>query len=222
MDVVLMRHGESEANFENYWTGWLDVSLTEKGQEQARKAGEKIKNAQIEFDAAFTSVLKRASLTCQIILEESDQLWIPKFKTWRLNERHYGALVGKNKDEMAREFGADQVKRWRRDYYEMPPLVEENHFDRRYAQLADQDIPHGENLQMTVQRVAPLWQDEIAPLLGSGKNVLITGHGNSLRALVKYLEDVPEDQMDTIDISNAQPIHYRFDKNLQIVNKSIL
>ncbi len=195
MDVVLMRHGESEANFENYWTGWLDVSLTEKGQEQARKAGEKIKNAQIEFDAAFTSVLKRASLTCQIILEESDQLWIPTFKTWRLNERHYGALVGKNKDEMAREFG---------------------------AQLADQDIPHGENLQMTVQRVAPLWQDEIAPLLGSGKNVLITGHGNSLRALVKYLEDVPEDQMDTIDISNAQPIHYRFDKNLQIVNKSIL
>ena len=123
MDVVLMRHGESEANFENYWTGWLDVSLTEKGQEQARKAGEKIKNAQIEFDAAFTSVLKRASLTCQIILEESDQLWIPTFKTWRLNERHYGALVGKNKDEMAREFGADQVKRWRRDYYEMPPLV---------------------------------------------------------------------------------------------------
>ena len=162
MDVVLMRHGESEANFENYWTGWLDVSLTEKGQEQARKAGEKIKNAQIEFDAAFTSVLKRASLTCQIILEESDQLWIPTFKTWRLNERHYGALVGKNKDEMAREFGADQVKRW------------------------------------------------------------ITGHGNSLRALVKYLEDVPEDQMDTIDIPNAQPIHYRFDKNLQIVNKSIL
>ena len=161
-------------------------------------------------------------MTCQIILEESDQLWIPKFKTWRLNERHYGALVGKNKDEMAREFGADQVKRWRRDYYEMPPLVEENHFDRRYAQLADQDIPHGENLQMTVQRVAPLWQDEIAPLLGSGKNVLITGHGNSLRALVKYLEDVPEDQMDTIDIPNAQPIHYRFDKNLQIVNKSIL
>ncbi len=104
-----MRHGESEANFENYWTGWLDVSLTEKGQEQARKAGEKIENAQIEFDAAFTSVLKRASLTCQIILEESDQLWIPTFKTWRLNERHYGALVGKNKDEMARKFGADQV-----------------------------------------------------------------------------------------------------------------
>lgn len=184
------------------------------------------KNADLEIIQSpqnGVSFVKIYSIFVYVFLELlSDQLWIPTFKTWRLNERHYGASVGKNKDEMAREFGADQVKRWRRDYYEMPPLVEENHFDRRYAQLADQDIPHGENLQMTVQRVAPLWQDEIAPLLGSGKNVLITGHGNSLRALVKYLEDVPEDQMDTIDIPNAQPIHYRFDKNLQIVNKSIL
>lgn len=221
MDVVLIRHGESEANFENYWTGWLDVPLTEKGKVQAQEAGEKIKAAHIEFDAAYTSVLKRALLTCQIVLEASNQLWIPTYKTWRLNERHYGTLVGENKDEMAERFGKEQVQRWRRDFYEMPPLASENHFDRRYNHLAARDISHGENLQMTVQRIIPLWQ-EIAPLLRSGKNVLIAGHGNSLRALVKYLENIPENQMDTIDIPNAQPILYRLDPQLRIIEKQLL
>ncbi len=220
--MVIIRHGESEANFENYWTGWLDVPLTTKGKEQARLAGEKIAKADIAFDYAYTSVLQRALITCQTVLEACDQLWLPVDKTWRLNERHYGALVGKNKEQMATKYGPEQVKKWRRGYYEMPPLQEANHFDRRYQQLDPQSIPHGENLAMTVQRVIPLWQDQIAPLLHDGKNVLVCGHGNSLRALVKYLENVPEDQMDKIEIPNATPILYEFDEKLQIIHKEVL
>lgn len=222
MKVVLIRHGESEANFENYWTGWLDVPLTEKGRQQALEAGRKIMVAGILFDAGFTSVLQRALVTGQLLLAESQQLWIPVTKSWRLNERHYGALVGKNKDEMTTEFGAEQVKKWRRGYYEMPPLVAENNFDRRYHELDPQDIPHGESLALVVERVKPLWQDQVAPMVRDGKNVLIVGHGNSLRALVKYLENVPEDQMDEIDIPNAQPLVYDFNEKLEIIAKKIL
>lgn len=222
MKMVIIRHGESEANHENYWTGWLDVPLTEKGREQAARAGAKIAAAGLEFDAAYTSVLQRAMITCQTVLDVCDQLYIPVAKSWRLNERHYGALVGKNKALMEAEFGAEQVKRWRRGYYEMPPRMERNQLDRRYDQLDPQTIPHAENLAMTVQRVLPLWQDEIAPLLLAGKNVLVCGHGNSLRALVKYLENVPEDQMDAIEIPNAAPVLYEFDETLQISNKTVL
>ena len=222
MQMVLIRHGESEANFQNYWTGWLDVPLTEKGRQQAQQAGQKMKQAGLEFDYAFTSVLQRSLITCQEVLEACDQLWLPVEKTWRLNERHYGALVGKNKEEMTAEFGAEQVKRWRRGYYQMPPLVERNDFDRRYALLDQSLIPKGESLALTTARVLPLWQDWLAPLLLQGKNVLVVGHGNSLRALVKYLEDIPPEQVDQIEIPNATPVLYEFTEDLQISRKILL
>lgn len=206
MKLVLLRHGESEANFQNYWTGWLDAALTEKGMQQATEAGRKMNEQGLVFDIVYTSVLKRAIKTSQLALEEMNQLYLPVQKTWRLNERHYGALVGKNKTEMKKEYGEEQVKKWRRGYREVPPLVSENHFDRRYDSLDPRLLSHGESLEMTVERVVPLWQDELAPHLLGGKNVLVVGHGNSLRALTKYLEDVPENQLDTIDIPNAQPI----------------
>lgn len=220
MKVVLIRHGESEANFENYWTGWLDVSLTEKGQQQAWAAGEQIKELGISFDFAFASVLQRTIITCDAVLEASDQLWVPVKKTWRLNERHYGQLVGVNKDEMVAKYGKEQVQKWRRGYDEPPLYVEENDLDRRYDSLDPRLIPKGENLGMVVARVVPFWQDQVVPLLKDHKNILITGHGNSLRALVKYLEDVPKDAMDTIDIPNAQPIIYEFDSQANLIERA--
>lgn len=222
MKLVLLRHGESEANFQNYWTGWLDVALTEKGMQQATEAGRKMNEQGLVFDIVYTSVLKRAIKTSQLALEEMNQLYLPVQKTWRLNERHYGALVGKNKTEMKKEYGEEQVKKWRRGYREVPPLVAENHFDRRYDSLDPRLLSHGESLEMTVERVVPLWQDELAPHLLGGKNVLVVGHGNSLRALTKYLEDVPENQLDTIDIPNAQPIQYTLNKELEILGKELL
>ncbi|VTX91087.1 2,3-bisphosphoglycerate-dependent phosphoglycerate mutase [Enterococcus hirae] len=222
MKLVLLRHGESEANFQNYWTGWLDVGLTEKGMQQATEAGRKMNEQGLVFDIVYTSVLKRAIKTSQLALEEMNQLYLPVQKTWRLNERHYGALVGKNKTEMKKEYGEEQVKKWRRGYREVPPLVSENHFDRRYDSLDPRLLSHGESLEMTVERVVPLWQDELAPHLLGGKNVLVVGHGNSLRALTKYLEDVPENQLDTIDIPNAQPIQYTLNKELEILGKELL
>lgn len=222
MKLVLLRHGESEANFQNYWTGWLDVALTEKGMQQATEAGRKMNEQGLVFDIVYTSVLKRAIKTSQLALEEMNQLYLPVQKTWRLNERHYGALVGKNKTEMKKEYGEEQVKKWRRGYREVPPLVSENHFDRRYDSLDPRLLSHGESLEMTVERVVPLWQDELVPHLLAGKNVLVVGHGNSLRALTKYLEDVPENQLDTIDIPNAQPIQYTLNKELEILGKELL
>lgn len=222
MKLVLLRHGESEANFQNYWTGWLDVALTEKGMQQATEAGRKMNEQGLVFDIVYTSVLKRAIKTAQLALEEMNQLYLPVQKTWRLNERYYGALVGKNKTEMKKEYGEEQVKKWRRGYREVPPLVSENHFDRRYDSLDPRLLSHGESLEMTVERVVPLWQDELAPHLLGGKNVLVVGHGNSLRALTKYLEDVPENQLDTIDIPNAQPIQYTLNKELEILGKELL
>ena len=220
--MVLLRHGESEANFMNYWTGWLDVALTAKGMQQASQAGNKMKEAGLEFDAVYTSVLKRAIKTSQFALEEMGQLWIPITKTWRLNERHYGELVGKNKDEMKDIYGAEQVKIWRRAYREVPPLAKENQFDRRYDFLDPRLVSRGESLEMTVKRLIPLWEDSLAPRLREQQNLLVVGHGNSVRALTKYLEDVPEDLMDTIDIPNAQLIQYTFDEQLTIIDKKIL
>lgn len=222
MKLVLLRNGESEANFQNYWTGWLDFALTEKGMQQATEAGRKMNEQGLVFDIVYTSVLKRAIKTSQLALEEMNQLYLPVQKTWRLNERHYGALVGKNKTEMKKEYGEEQVKKWRRGYREVPPLVSENHFDRRYDSLDPRLLSHGESLEMTVERVVPLWQDELAPHLLGGKNVLVVGHGNSLRALTKYLEDVPENQLDTIDIPNGQPIQYTLNKELEILGEELL
>ena len=222
MKLILVRHGESEANFENYWTGWLDVDLTEKGIQQAKSAGEKINAAGLLIDLAFESKLKRSIKTAQLILQENQSSFVPEYKTWRLNERHYGALVGKNKDKMIEDFGAEQVKKWRRDFEEVPPLTKDNHFDRRYNDLDPRLIPKGESLQMTSKRVIPLWQDQIAPNLLAGKTVLVCGHGNSLRALVQFLENIPTDQVDQIDIPNATPVIYSFDQQLTIEEKVVL
>lgn len=222
MKLILVRHGESEANFENYWTGWLDVNLTEKGLDQARTAGRKIKEAGLLIDVAFESVLKRSIKTAKMILQEADASFVPEFKTWRLNERHYGALVGKNKDIITENFGVDQVKKWRRGFDEVPPLSKGNHFDRRYNDLDPRLLPTGESLHMTSQRVIPLWQDQIGPKLLNGETVLVCGHGNSLRALVQFLEDIPTDQVDQIDIPNAAPIIYTFSPQLEVVKKETL
>ncbi|MGL9728454.1 2,3-bisphosphoglycerate-dependent phosphoglycerate mutase [Enterococcus sp. DIV0756] len=222
MKLILVRHGESEANFENYWTGWLDVDLTEKGIEQAKVAGRKIKDHGLLIDVAYESVLKRSIKTAQMILQVAEASFVPEYKTWRLNERHYGALVGKNKDLIAEHFGTAQVKKWRRGFDEIPPLAKENLFDRRYDRLDPRLIPVGESLHMTLQRVMPLWQDQLAPNLLAEKTTLVCGHGNSLRALVQFLEDVPTDQVDQIDIPNATPMVYTFNAELELIQKEIL
>ncbi|WP_159722972.1 2,3-bisphosphoglycerate-dependent phosphoglycerate mutase [Enterococcus sp. CSURQ0835] len=222
MKVILIRHGESEANFENYWTGWLDVDLTTKGLKQAQVAGEKIATRGLTIDVAFESVLKRSIKTAKVILNEAQANFVPEFKTWRLNERHYGQLVGKNKAQMTAEFGAKQVEKWRRGYTTVPPLVEKNHFDRRYATLDPRLIPLGESLQQTLTRVLPLWEDQIALRVKLGQTVLVCGHGNSLRALIKYLDQVADDAVNTIDVPNATPVVYTFDAALQVVAKEVL
>ncbi|EPC85798.1 phosphoglyceromutase [Lacticaseibacillus paracasei subsp. paracasei CNCM I-4649] len=181
--LVLIRHGQSEWNLSNQFTGWVDVDLSEKGVEEAKHAGQLVKQAGLEFDQAYTSVLTRAIKTLHYVLEESDQLWIPEMKTWRLNERHYGALQGLNKKETADKYGADQVHIWRRSYDVLPPLLKATDEgsaakDRRYADLDPRIIPGGENLKVTLERVIPFWEDHIAPDLLAGKNVIIAAHGN--------------------------------------------
>lgn len=219
MELILVRHGESEANFANYWTGWLDVDLTDKGSQQAREAGRRIKEAGLTIDCAFESVLKRSIKTAQLVLEEANASFVPEMKTWRLNERHYGALVGKNKAEIAQQFGDEQVKKWRRGFHEVPPLVDSNHFDRRYNNLDSHLIPKGESLSMTSKRVLPLWQSQIVPRLKDQQTILVCGHGNSLRALIQYLEAVPEEHVDEIKVPNATPILYHFNSDFMIESK---
>ncbi|TGY54930.1 2,3-bisphosphoglycerate-dependent phosphoglycerate mutase, partial [Ligilactobacillus murinus] len=188
--LVFIRHGQSEWNLENLFTGWVDVNLSEQGEREAKEAGRKLKEAGIEFDQAYTSVLTRAIKTLHFALEESGQLWIPETKSWRLNERHYGALQGKNKADAAEKYGDEQVHIWRRSYDVLPPLLDANDEgsaanDRRYAELDPRIIPGGENLKVTLERVIPFWEDNIAPDLLDGKNVIVAAHGNSLRALTK-------------------------------------
>lgn len=190
--LVFIRHGQSEWNLENLFTGWVDVNLSEQGEREAKEAGRKLKEAGIEFDQAYTSVLTRAIKTLHFALEESGQLWIPETKSWRLNERHYGALQGKNKADAAEKYGDEQVHIWRRSYDVLPPLLDANDEgsaanDRRYAELDPRIIPGGENLKVTLERVIPFWEDNIAPDLLDGKNVIVAAHGNSLRALTKYI-----------------------------------
>ncbi|EAE4625010.1 2,3-diphosphoglycerate-dependent phosphoglycerate mutase, partial [Listeria monocytogenes] len=199
MKLVLIRHGQSEWNKLNLFTGWHDVDLSQEGVVEAMTAGKRIKEAGLEFDVAFTSVLTRAIKTLNYVLEESDQMWVPVHKSWRLNERHYGALQGLNKQETAEKYGADQVQKWRRSYDTLPPLLEENDErqaknDRRYQLLDTHAIPSGENLKVTLERVIPYWMDTIAPEIKEGRRVVIAAHGNSLRALVKFLEGISDDE----------------------------
>ena len=217
--LVFIRHGQSEWNLKNLFTGWVDVNLSEKGEQEAKEAGRKLKEAGIEFDQAYTSVLTRAIKTLHFALEESGQLWVPETKTWRLNERHYGALQGQNKAEAAEKFGEEQVHIWRRSYDVLPPLLSADDEgsaanDRRYANLDPRIVPGGENLKVTLERVIPFWEDHIAPDLLAGKNVIVAAHGNSLRALTKYIMNV--------EMATGQPVVYDLDDKLNIVSKEKL
>jgi 2,3-bisphosphoglycerate-dependent phosphoglycerate mutase len=218
--IVLLRHGESKWNKENRFTGWTDVDLSEKGIEEARKAGEVLKKEGFIFDVAFTSVLKRAIRTLWIVLDEMDSMWIPVYNSWRLNERHYGALQGLNKSEMAAKYGEEQVLIWRRSYDIRPPALEKSDErypgnDRRYLELSSKDIPLTECLKDTVARFLPYWHEEIAPTIKSGKRVIISAHGNSLRALVKYLDNIPDDKIVSLNIPTGLPLVYELNDNLK-------
>lgn len=225
--LVFIRHGQSAWNLSNQFTGWVDVDLSPEGVEQAKNAGRLLKEAGIEFDQAYTSVLTRAIKTLHYALEECDQLWIPEEKTWRLNERHYGALQGLNKAETAEKYGEEQVHIWRRSYDTLPPLLDANDEgsaaqDRRYAHLDPRAIPGGENLKVTLERVIPFWEDKIAPDLIDGKNVIIAAHGNSLRALTKYLENISDDDIMNLEMATGEPVVYDLDEKLQVQNKQKL
>ena len=218
--VVLLRHGESLWNKENRFTGWTDVDVTEKGLQEAKKAGEVLKTEGFKFDIAYTSVLKRAIRTLWIVLDELDLMWIPVINNWRLNERHYGALQGLNKAETAKKYGEEQVKIWRRSYDIQPPALDKNDErypgkDPRYADLKENELPLTECLKDTVARFVPYWEKTIAPMVKSGKRVLITAHGNSLRALVKYLDNIPENEIVELNIPTGIPLVYELDENLK-------
>jgi 2,3-bisphosphoglycerate-dependent phosphoglycerate mutase len=220
--VVLLRHGESIWNKENLFTGWTDVDLSEKGREEAARAGRTLKEQGYNFDIAFTSVLKRAIRTLWITLDEMDRMWIPVQRDWRLNERHYGALQGLNKAETAAKYGDDQVKIWRRSYDIPPPALDvaDPRYpgnDPRYRGLSKQQLPLTECLKDTVDRVLPCWDEVIAPAIRAGKQVLIAAHGNSLRALVKYLEDVPDQEIVDLNIPTGVPRVQELDDNLKSI-----
>lgn len=218
--VVLLRHGESTWNKENRFTGWTDVDLSEKGLAEAKKAGVVLNKEGYKFDIAYTSVLKRAIRTLWLTLDGMDLMWIPVIRHWRLNERHYGALQGLNKAETAQKFGENQVKVWRRSYDTQPPPLEKTDDrypgkDPRYADLAEDEIPLTECLKDTVARFVPYWEGTIAPMVKSGKKVLITAHGNSLRALVKYLDNIPDNEIVELNIPTGIPLVYELDANLK-------
>ena len=220
MKLVVVRHGESTWNKENRFTGWTDVDLSEKGKEEAKKAGEILKAEGFKFDLAYTSVLKRAIRTLWYILDEMDLMWIPVIRDWRLNERHYGALQGLNKAETAAKHGEEQVKIWRRSYDIQPPALEESDErfpgrDPRYGNLTADQLPKTECLKDTVARFLPLWKNEISSDIKSGKKVLIVAHGNSLRALVKYLDNIPDDEIVGLNIPTGIPLVYELDDDLK-------
>jgi 2,3-bisphosphoglycerate-dependent phosphoglycerate mutase len=225
--LVLVRHGESAWNKENRFTGWTDVDLSEKGREEAKEAGLVLKEGGYTFDVAYTSVLKRAIRTLWITLDELDLMWIPVHRTWRLNERHYGALQGLNKAETAAKFGEDQVKIWRRSYdIPPPPLAPDDPrypgHDPRYRNLSKEELPLTECLKDTVARFLPYWHETIAPAIVRGERVLIAAHGNSLRALVKYLDHVSEADIVELNIPTGMPLVYELDDNLKPLNRYYL
>ena len=225
--LVLIRHGESTWNKENRFTGWTDVDLSEKGVQEGIDAGLVLKRKGFEFDLAFTSVLKRAIKTLNIVLDQMDQLWIPVQRSWRLNERHYGGLQGMNKGETADKYGEDQVKIWRRSYDVPPPVLlpddERNPArDRRYADVPKAELPLTECLKDTVARFLPAWHEAIAPAIKSGKRVVIGAHGNSLRALVMYLDSVSEAAILEINIPTAMPLVYELDAELKPIKSYYL
>ncbi len=218
--LVLVRHGQSAWNLENRFTGWTDVGLTEQGLAEAHEAGRLLCEGGYIFDVAYTSVLKRAIKTLWVILEEMGLEWIPVVRAWQLNERHYGNLQGLNKAEMAEKFGEAQVKLWRRSYDVPPPpleLTDQRHpkFDLRYASLTPEQLPATESLKITLERVLPYWHSTLAPAIKSGQKVLVAAHGNSLRAMVKYLDNIPEDVITELNIPTGIPLVYELDEDLK-------
>jgi 2,3-bisphosphoglycerate-dependent phosphoglycerate mutase len=218
--LVLLRHGESDWNRENRFTGWTDVDLSPKGSQEAHEAARLLKQDGYDFDCAFTSVLKRAIRTLWIVLDDMDRMWLPVLRDWRLNERHYGALQGLNKAETAAKFGDDQVKVWRRSYAIPPPALtpdDERYpgHDRRYAELTREELPLTESLKETVARFVPYWQGAIAPQVKAGRRVLVAAHGNSLRALVKHLDGVSDDAIVELNIPTGIPLVYELDAELR-------
>lgn len=218
--LVLIRHGESVWNQENRFTGWTDVDLSDKGYVEAKKAGEILKKHDYNFDIAFTSLLKRAIKTLHIVLEDLDHLWIPEYKSWHLNERFYGALQGLNKSETADKYGVDQVYKWRRDPDEEPPALtkDDSRFpgnDLRYQNLNPEELPLTENLSDTIARVLPYWNETIVPAISRNEKVIIAAHGNSLRALIKYLDNLSNEEVTALEIPTGIPLVYELDDNLQ-------
>ena len=225
--LVMIRHGQSDWNLKNLFTGWTDVDLTEQGRAEATAAARTLLDAHLDFDIAFTSVLVRAIRTLWLILDEMQLMWIPVERSWRLNERHYGALQGLDKAETAAKHGADQVKIWRRSYDVAPPPLAETdprhpRHDRRYRSVADADLPSTESLKTTLDRVAPYWDERIRPELESGRNVLIAAHGNSLRALVKMLEGVSDAAITEFNIPTGAPRIYEFDAGMRVTRGEYL
>ena len=225
--LVLVRHGQSTWNLENRFTGWTDVDLTELGKAEAAEAGKLLKDGGYDFDIAYTSVLKRAIKTLGVTQDVMNLDWLPVIRAWQLNERHYGSLQGLNKTEMAEKFGEAQVKIWRRSYDVPPPALElsdERHpkFDRRYASLTPEQLPATESLKITLDRVLPYWNTTLAPEIKSGKRVLVVAHGNSIRALVKYLDNVSESEITELNIPTGLPLIYELDKDLKPIKNYYL
>ncbi|WP_353463306.1 2,3-diphosphoglycerate-dependent phosphoglycerate mutase [Mammaliicoccus sciuri] len=225
--LILCRHGQSEWNAKNLFTGWADVELSEQGYNEARISGEKLLKQNIEIDVVYTSLLTRAIETTYLLLKYSHQLWIPVYKTWRLNERHYGGLQGENKDQAREEYGEEQVHIWRRSYDTRPPeagekLREEYLSDRRYEMLDRRIMPVSESLKDTLDRVIPYWIDHISTSLLNHQTTLVSAHGNSLRALIKYLEDIPDDEISNLEIKTGAPLIYELDDSLKVIDKYYL
>ena len=225
--IVFMRHGESVWNRENRFTGWVDVDLTDKGMAEAREAGRILKEAGFSFDLTYTSVLKRAIRTLWLALDEMDLMWLPTVHSWRLNERHYGALQGLDKAETAAKYGDEQVLVWRRSY-DTPPMALDpsdprtSYDDPRYAKLKREEIPLAECLKDTVARVIPFWNESIAPAIRSGKQILVSAHGNSLRALIKHLDGISDEDIVGLNIPNGQPLVYELDADLKPIRSYYL
>jgi len=225
--LVLLRHGQSTWNLDNRFTGWTDVDLTELGRQEALSAGRDLRDKGFTFDVAYTSVLKRAIKTLWLVMETMELEWMPVYRAWQLNERHYGALQGLNKAEMAEKYGEAQVKLWRRSYDVPPPpldLEDQRHprFDRRYASLPPEQLPRSESLKDTVARMLPYWHSTLAPVVKSGQRVLVAAHGNSLRALVKYLDDISDEAIPELNIPTGIPLVYELDDNLRPIKSYYL